>query len=100
LDKYTVFISPKANRDLDKIYAYIANELVAVNAATDLIEKIEEAILGLDMLPYRGIERTIGAFANRGYRQIHVKNFTIIYRISEKSKQVIVITVRYSHSQF
>ena len=97
---YTVFLSPGADRDLDSIYSYIANELVAVDAAENLIDEIEKTVLSLDIFPHRGGKRTIGPFANRGYRQIHVENFTIVYRINEKLKQVIVITIRYSPSQF
>jgi len=93
-------MTPQAERELDKIYAYIANELVAVDAAENLVDDIEEAILGLDVMPYRGTERTTGVFAGKGYRQIHVKNFTIVYRITEKPKQVIIVTVRYTPSQF
>ena len=93
-------MTPQAERELDKIYAYIAIELVAYEAAEKLVDDIEEAILGLDMFPHRGTERRVGAFANKGYRQIHVKNFTIVYRISEKAKQVVIVTVRYTPSQF
>lgn len=100
MDKYTVFFSTKAQRDLEKIYDYIANELVAVDTAKNLIDKIEDSILGLDIFPFRGKQRTTGMFANKGYRQIHVKNFTIIYKVNKESKQVIIITVRYTPSQF
>ena len=100
MDKYSVRLSSKAHRELDKIYAYIANELVAVHTAQNLIDEVEKSILGLDVMPYRGSERTTGAFANKGYRQIYVKNFTIVYKIDEKSKQVIIVTVRYTPSRF
>ena len=100
MDKYTVLFSPKAYKDIDKIYAYIANELVAIGAAENLIDEIEQSILGLDVLPYRGSERKVGTFANKGYRQIYVKNFVIVYRVDERSKQVVIVTVRYTPSQF
>jgi len=93
-------MTPQAERDLDKIYAYIAIEFVALDTAEKLVDDIEEAILGLDIMPYRGRERTVGAFAGKGYREIHVKNFTIVYRISEKPRQVVIVTVRYTPSQF
>lgn len=34
-----------------------------------------------------------GAYAGKGYRQLFVGNDTVIYRIDEKRRQVIVITV-------
>lgn len=65
-----------------------------------LAERIEEQIFSLDHLPYRCPERRRGTFANRGYRQLPVENYTVIYRIDEVRKQVIVVTVRYSPSNF
>lgn len=52
--------------------------------------------MGLDEMPYRGSIRRTGAFANRGYRQIFVKNFTIVYRIDEAKKMVVIVTLRYT----
>ncbi len=42
----------------------------------------------------------MGAYADRGYRQIFVGNFTVLYRIEETKKHVLIVTVRYSRSQF
>ena len=98
--KYDVYISPQAYREIDEIYTYIKEELFAEKAAIDLVDDIESAILGLDELPDRGAERKVGAYANQGYRQLFVKNYTIIYRVEENEERVIVLTVRYSHSDF
>ena len=51
-----------------------------------MTDALEDTILSLDETPYRGSIRRTGAFANRGYRQIFVKNFTIVYRIDETRK--------------
>lgn len=57
-------------------------------------------ILNLGEFPHRGVERKIGAYANKGYRQVFYKNFSIIYRIDETKKIVIILTVRYSKRNF
>ena len=98
--KYIVSLTSRAIRDLDGIYAYIAESLKERVTAEALIEEIEKQILSLDEFPYRCPERRVGAYANKGYRQLIVKNFTAVYRIDEEKKRVIVITVRYSRSQF
>lgn len=54
----------------------------------------------MEVMPQRGAKRRVGAYANKGYRQLFVKNFTIAYRIDEVKKQVIIVTVRYSRSEF
>lgn len=100
MDKYEVLISPKAYRDLDSIYSYIKNELLVPETALELVELIEKSILDLDVFPHRGSIRQIGLYKDKGYRQIFVKNYTIVYRVEEDAKRVIIITVRYSPSNF
>lgn len=98
--KYNVKVTPRALRDLDGIYSYIAKEILEPETASNMIELLEEAILSLEELPYRGAERKIGAYANKGYRQLFVKNYTIVYAISESKRQVIIYTVKYTPSKF
>ncbi len=100
MDKYKVLISPNAYRELDGIYNYIKTEFKAPDTAFAMVELIESSILKLDCLPHRGAKRKIGIYANKGYRQLFVKNYTIVYRIDEDKKQVIIVTIRYSASNF
>lgn len=100
MEQYKVFLSPKAQRDLDQIYTYIAGSLLEPDTALSLVGRIEDGILSLDTLPYRCPERKTGAYANIGYRQLFVENYTVVYRIDESKKQIVVLTVRYSKSQF
>lgn len=100
MDKYNVSLTSRALRDLDDIYVYIAQTLLVPETALGLVDKIEKEILSLEEMPYRFPERKTGAYANRGYRQLFVGNYTVIYRVDEKRRQVIIVTVRYSPSQF
>ncbi len=100
MDKYKVKLLARANRDLDEIYDYIVEEFKEIETAERLADLLEAAILSLDEMPYRGAVRRVGAYANKGYHQLFVKNFTILYRIDEKMKMVIVVTVRYTPSNF
>lgn len=100
MDKYEVKMLPKAYRDIDQIYEYILLEIKSPKAALNLVNSFEEAVLSLEKLPCRGAERKIGVYANRGYRQLFIKNFTIVYRIDEKMKHVIVVTIKYSSCGF
>lgn len=99
-NKYAVKLLPRAYRDLDSIYAYIAGTLTEPVIASKLIDSLEEAIFNLESMPQRGALRKTGAYANRGYRQLFVGNFTVLYRVEEAKKQVIIVTVRYSKSEF
>lgn len=99
-DKYSVKLMSRALQDLDGIYAYIAKTLMEPGTALKLVETIEREILTLEAMPYRCPERQIGAYAEKGYRQLFIKNYTAVFRVDEKSKTVIIVTVRYSPSQF
>ena len=98
--KYTVKLMQRASSDLDDIYNHIADDFKETGTAEKMADSLEEAILSLNEIPYRGSIRRTGAFANRGYRQLFVKNFTIVYRIDEARKMVIIVTVRYTPSSF
>ena len=100
MNKYAAKLLSRAYRDLDGIYAYIAETLLEPSTANKLIDAMEEAIFSLEEMPKRGAPRKNGAYGNRGYRQLFIKNFTLIYRVDETSKQVVIVTVRYSKSRF
>lgn len=100
MNNYTVKLLSRALADLDKIYAYIASNLHELGTAENVLDLLEEEILSLESMPYRFPERRTGSYANRGYRQLMVKNYAVIYRVDEAQKQVIVVTVRYARRQF
>lgn len=100
MDNYTVKLLSRAYHDLEEIYAYIAETLVEPGTAEKLLDIVETGILGLEQFPQRGALRKTGIYANNGYRQLFVKNFTVVYRVNEKEKQVVIVTVKYSRSKF
>ena len=100
VDEYNVKMLDRAYRDLDSIYNYIANTLVEPGIALNIVDDIENAILSLDSMPHRCPERKVGFYANQGYRQLFIGNYTALFRIDEVSKHVIIVTIRYSSSQF
>jgi addiction module RelE/StbE family toxin len=100
LVKYLLKITPQAFRDIDMIYDYIARHLLEPGTANNLVDEIEAGIFSLEEMPNQGAPRRIGNYANKGYRQLFIKNYTIVYRVDETEKQVIIVTVKYSGSDF
>lgn len=100
MDNYVVKLYARAYRDLDGIYAYIAENLLEPGTALNMVEELEEAIFSLEQLPERGAIRRVGAYANGNYRQLFVKNYVIIYRVLKTKKEVHIVTVRYTPSNF
>ena len=100
MDKYEVKLYARAYRDMEDIYAYIANNLHDPNAAQNIIDEIEHAVFSLELMPERGAVRRSGIYANRDYRQLFVGNYIIVYRVKKEEKQVHIVTVRYAPSSF
>ncbi len=95
MDKYKVKVSPRAIRELDHIYKYIANEKSAPENAKGQVDRIKKSVLSLDTFPQSHQERNEGRYAEKGYRQLLIDNYIAIFRIDEPSKTVYVITIQY-----
>ena len=100
MNKYKVLISPQAYEELEAIYKYIAMSLLSPAAANSTLEAIKNAILSLDEMPIVVLLEKSADMPMLGYRQLFVKNYTVIYRVDEKDKAVIIITIRYTPSAF
>lgn len=95
MDKYKVKINPRAIRELDNIYEYIAAEKLAPENAKGQVNRIKSAILDLGTFPQSHQERHEGRYAGKGYRQLIVDNYIVIFRIDEINKTVYVVTIQY-----
>ena len=95
LDKYKVKVNPRAIRELDHIYEYIANEKLAPENAKGQVDRIKKAVLSLDTFPQSHQERNEGRYAGKGYRQLLIDNYIAIFRIDEPHKTVYVVTMQY-----
>ena len=100
MDEYTVEILDGAWAELEGIYGYIAGHFLEPGTADAMADALEAGIYSLEHMPYRNPERQRGFFANKGYRQLIVKNYTIVYRVDEPTHTVFIVTVRYSRSDF
>lgn len=87
MERYKVKISPRAMRELDSIYEYIAIEKLDPENAKRQVDRIKKAILSLDTFPKSHQERNEGGYAGKGDRQI--------FRIDETIKTVYVVTIQY-----
>lgn len=88
-------INPRAIKDLDRIYQYIALEKLAPENAKGQVERIKNAILGLNVFPQSHQERDTGRYAGKGYRQLLIDHYIVIFKIDENIKIVTVLTVQY-----
>lgn len=95
MDKYKVQINPKAIRELNSIYNYIATDKLAPENAKGQLERIKTAILKLDTFPQSHQERIEGGYAGKGYRQLLIDQYIVVFKIDEEKRIVTVVTVQY-----
>ena len=95
MDKYEVMLYPRAYRDIDDIYAYIALEKLAPENAKGQTDRIWVAIQSLEKFPSSHQERMVGRYAGKGYKQLLIDNYLAIFKIDEEKKIVYVVTVQY-----
>lgn len=95
MDKYEIMLYPKAFRDIDDIYAYIALEKLSPENAKGQTDRIWDAIRTLEYMPESHQDRLVGRYAGKGYKQLVVDNYLAIFKIDKTSKKVLVLTVQY-----
>ncbi len=89
----------RAYRDIEEIYEYIAEQKMAPGAAGQT-DRIYEALSKLKEFPYAHQDRQQGRYAGKGYKQLLIDNYIVIYRIDEKNKIVYIVTVQYYGRNF
>ena len=95
MDLYKVMLYPRAYRDIDDIYAYIALEKLSPENAKGQTDRIWKALRMLETFPASHQDRLEGRYAERGYKQLLIDHCIAIFKIDEKKKTVFVVTVQY-----
>ena len=95
MDKYKIKLNPRAYRDLEEIFAYIALEKLSPENAKRQTDRILIKLRKLDTFPQAHQERMEGRYAGKGYRQLLIDNYMATFRIDEKTKTVHVVTIQY-----
>ena len=85
---------PRAFRDIDDIYAYIALEKMSPENAKGQTDRIWDAVKSLEQLPESHQDRLVGRFAGKGYKQLIVDNYIIIFKIDKEQNRVYIVTVQ------
>jgi len=92
---FSLRFTPAASKDLDKIFAYIANYLFVPNAAHSLMEKIEKSILRLCDHPLSGSLCEDVTLRAKDYRKLVVDNYIVFHLVDEMNQQVVIARVFY-----
>lgn len=93
---YRVELTEPAEADIDEITLYIAGELQSPDAAIKFYAAFFEKLEGLDTYPYKYEKSRSEKLSAEGYRRFYVNGYVVLYKVSEKDKQVNIMRVFYS----
>jgi len=98
--KYNVVITSDADKDMDEIFAYIADELLEPKVALDLVERIYSALKSLEDLPERHVLSRDSFLAKQGFRVMPIEKYLAFYVIDNVKKRVIIHRVIYGKRNY
>ena len=95
MNEYEVRVTRLALEQMKEIVHYISNDLMALDAADNLLDKMKAEITKLSSFPKKHALIDEEPWRTEGVREIVVKNFLIYYWVDENNR-VQVTAVIYS----
>ena len=92
---YYIFMSLKAESDLQKIIMYINNNLKEPNIAKKYLKMIKQEIKTLEAFP-----KKFAIIDKFNTRRLIIENYSVFYEICEESKTVYIKRILYSASDW
>jgi addiction module RelE/StbE family toxin len=99
-EAYQLEFTKEYDKQLDRVYSYISEELYAESSAKQLLERIEEETEKLKHMPKIYPEADKYEGTKRAYRKIVIDNYVVLYTIDEKEKKVYIAHIFYSGSNY
>lgn len=97
---YEVEFTEDCIEEMDEIYNYISNKLVANTAAKKLIKQVKKEVLALEVSPMLYMKIDKKDKFEREYRRMVVKNYVVLYTIDEENKKVYISHMYYGRRNY
>ena len=81
MDKHRIEYLPIAVADLDEIFIFIADN--SLQAAMELIDRIDASVAGLESFPEMGLIAKPPRLARKGYRVLIVDDYLVFYVVMD-----------------
>lgn len=98
--EYDVVFTKQAFKELKQLYKYISNKLYAEKAAFELMRNINERIVNISFFPRMYSKLITEKSKYNKYRRIVFKNYIIVYKIHDKEKEVRIVHIFNSRSNY
>lgn len=97
---YEIEFTEDCRDEINEIYEYISEKLVAENSAKKLMRKMRDAVMDLSETPnlYMKIEKTDRN--KREFRRMVIDNFVVLYTVDESSKKVYIAHMYYGRRNY
>ena len=95
MEQYEVKITEPAQRQLQEIVRYIAEDLQEKRTALRMLDTLEKEILSLSALPNRVALTEEEPWHSAGIRKMLVKNYLVYFWVNEEQKQVQITADEY-----
>ena len=95
MEQYEVKITEPAQRQLQEIVRYIADDLQEKRTAIRMLDTLEKEILSLSTLPNRVALTEEEPWHSHGIHKFPVKNYLIYFWVDEETKKVQIIGAVY-----
>ena len=93
MNEYEVRVTRQALEQMKEIVHYISNDLMAPDAADNLLDKMKAEITKLSSFPKKHALTDEEPWRTEGVRKIVVKNFLIYYWVDDENNRVQVTAV-------
>ena len=93
--KYKVMYTAGAKKDLQNIFRYISEELLASENAAGQIDRIMAAIRKLDTMPNRNRIYEEEPWHSRGLRFFPVDNYLVFYKTNDETETAYIVRIMY-----
>lgn len=93
-------ISKSAHQDLERIVSYIIVKLASPMAATHFLDQIEKSYDYLKNNPYMYAKCQNIRLEKEGYRKIPIKNYLLVYKVTEEDKIVNILRFFYGPQDY
>lgn len=92
---YNIEITNQADKDIRKIYEYIAYELQSPENASGQLVRIEQCIMNLDSMPEWFRIYNKEPWKSRGLHIVPVDNYCVFYIVNNGNMTVSIMRVMY-----
>ncbi|MTI59148.1 MAG: type II toxin-antitoxin system RelE/ParE family toxin [Firmicutes bacterium] len=96
MSSYNIDITKPAEKDLYEIGKYIANELLELDKAVGVVDKIANEIFKLKEMPFRNAIVDDDKLASQGIRKFLIDNYIVFYVVNKEKKKVTIVRILYN----